>query len=121
MTTPNVALLNQTLAYIEAHPQEWDQTTWHCGTTACFAGHAALLDGAEWAPANVPIGELVLARDDDPDLNVLVLDGTPSVFVDDRAQRILGLTEYQATELFSGCNSLDDLRTLVAEFTSEAS
>lgn len=26
----NVELLRQTLAYIETHPEEWDQTEWCC-------------------------------------------------------------------------------------------
>lgn len=32
-----------TLDYIREHPGEWDQTTWICGATACFAGHALVL------------------------------------------------------------------------------
>jgi hypothetical protein len=32
-----------TLDYIREHPEQWDQTTWICGTTGCFAGHALAL------------------------------------------------------------------------------
>lgn len=29
-------------------PEQFDMTTWHCGTAACIAGHAATLDPALW-------------------------------------------------------------------------
>lgn len=38
----NEKLLLETLAYIETHPQDWEQGSWRCGTGMCFAGHAAL-------------------------------------------------------------------------------
>lgn len=117
MTTPNVALLNQTLAHIEAHPEEWKQASWHCGTTACFAGHAAILDGGEWEDAH---SDMLLARDDDP--REFVYDGNPAVIdIEDRARWILGLTNDQAAELFEGRNSLDDLREQVAKLTGSGS
>ena len=34
----NAALAYKTLDYIKAHPEEWDQSMWHCGTTHCFGG-----------------------------------------------------------------------------------
>lgn len=50
----NVPLLQKALDHIEAYPEEWDQDTWgtrsSCGTTACLAGHIALLTG--WEPGN---------------------------------------------------------------------
>lgn len=120
MTTPNVALLNQTLAYIEAHPEEWDQKTWHCGTTACFAGHAAALNGGEWLGRG---SDSLIARDDDPaeDIWAATEDRPAIVEVDRRAKRVLGLTDYQAEDLFEGGNSLDDLREIVAKLTGSAS
>lgn len=51
----NTALLQRTLAHIEAHPEDWVQRYWStgdrdvlpegnvCGTACCFAGHALLL------------------------------------------------------------------------------
>jgi hypothetical protein len=48
----NLPLLQKALDHIEAHPEEWDQESWGrqtaCGTTACLAGHIALMDG--WTP-----------------------------------------------------------------------
>lgn len=31
------------VAVIKEHPENWDQSIWHCGTSHCFAGHAQLL------------------------------------------------------------------------------
>ena len=41
----NIELLDKALAYIDEHPEEWDQSTWDCGTAACIAGHMARLSG----------------------------------------------------------------------------
>ena len=48
----NIELLDAALAYIDEHPEEWDQSTWDCGTTACIAGHMARLSG-EYLPVVV--------------------------------------------------------------------
>jgi hypothetical protein len=53
----NLPLLQKALDHIEAHPEEWNQGSWGqtvqgCGTTACLAGHIALLDG--WTPVVRP-------------------------------------------------------------------
>lgn len=45
--TPNAELAYKALDHIDAHPEEWDQATWHCGTAACFAGHALRLSGCQ--------------------------------------------------------------------------
>jgi len=39
---PNKRLLKKILKKIEADRKCWDQQTWHCGTTHCFAGHVSL-------------------------------------------------------------------------------
>lgn len=116
--TPNVPLLRQTLAYIEAHPEEWNQTTWRCGTSACFAGHAAILDGGAWADEE---SACVTARADDLPDDVFGAAIALRVLVEDRAQRILGLTDRQADYLFDAHNGLNDLRRQVAELTGGAS
>jgi hypothetical protein len=45
----NAELAYRVLDHIDAHPRQWDQTTWirdgECGTTACFAGWTVLLSG----------------------------------------------------------------------------
>ena len=44
----NKKLLADTMNYILKHPEEHDQDVWYmheeCGTTACFAGWATILD-----------------------------------------------------------------------------
>ena len=49
----NIELLDRALAYIDKHPEEWDQRTWDCGTAACIAGHTARLSG-ESLPVMAP-------------------------------------------------------------------
>jgi hypothetical protein len=39
----NTELAYETLDYIREHPEEWDQNQFVCGTTACYAGRAALI------------------------------------------------------------------------------
>jgi hypothetical protein len=33
------------LDQIQSHPETWKQSSWHCGTTHCFAGWAQILAG----------------------------------------------------------------------------
>lgn len=62
----NVPLLKKTLKFIVENPKSWNQASWQsqCGTTCCFAGHAALLDGAE-----------IKARPTDVDYSTRVITG----------------------------------------------
>lgn len=101
MSAVNVELLTRTLDYIVAHPKEWNQRDWRCGTAACFAGNAALLAGWQWI---MPFG--------DPDQYLMsrrLADGRCSTI----AQSELGLTEDEAGWLFDGRNTLDDLIQMV--------
>lgn len=111
---PNAALLRQTLAYIEEHPDDWDQGSWRY----CFAAWAAVLEGGEWLSDE---SVCMVVRDDDPDSDILIVDGKRLVLGEDRARRVLRLTWPQTFDLFAGDSDLDDLRALVAEMTSGAS
>lgn len=84
MPEMNVKLLDDTLAYIEAHPEEHDQSTWVCDTTMCFAGHALALSGVK-----VEV---------DPDRHIL-LDGKRAG-MESSAREALGLTYGEAERLF---------------------
>jgi hypothetical protein len=107
----NVPLLRKTLEHIEAHPEEWDQAHWRCGTVMCFAGTACHLDGGEWV-GDLPV---LLQRDGEPDDAVWQPSiGQGHVHVVTRARRILGLTVGQSLCLFSAANDLGDLRRWVA-------
>lgn len=89
----NIAKLDEVLAHIDDHPEEYDQrfwivwqrdrADWRCGTTACVAGRAALLAG--WVPVdhNGYVGK----------------DGQTS-FVSEVAMGLLGLSDHQAMNLF---------------------
>lgn len=106
---PNVDLLQRTLAEIEAHPEQWDQFRYD----KCFAGTAVRLDGGVWPEGCVVA--VVPVPEDPPEI---VHNGI--VYVDRRAQRILGLTDIQIGPLVFGFNTLDDLRRIVAELTAGA-
>ena len=41
----NIDLAEKVLAHVKAHPKLHDQSTWHCGTTACLAGWTVALSG----------------------------------------------------------------------------
>lgn len=45
MNGKNEDLTYATLDYIREHPKEWDQSSYVCGSTACFAGRACLIAG----------------------------------------------------------------------------
>lgn len=107
--TVNVELLDRTLAYIEAHPEEWTQEHYRCRSGCCFAGHAALLSGARWASNNSNAADVKAG------------DGHPLEMVWERAARVLGLTGEEADDLFSPGNKLDDLRRIVADLKAGAS
>lgn len=115
--TINVTLLDQTLAHIEAHPGEWNQDFWRCGTGMCFAGWACQLAGGQWAhldPDNEDLADYLHAEPGDEALpNELIT-------AQERATRILGLTNHQAATLFAGSNTLGDLRRIVAEIKNKA-
>lgn len=123
----NNELLLETLNYIKENPQKWMQDVWFgfydadgnrilepveleevnsCNTAFCFAGHAALKTGFPAPPVNGY--EPWVKSEYDP-----VAARPVRTFVDEYAQKQLGLTWDQADVLFSGDNSLEDLETLV--------
>jgi hypothetical protein len=118
---PNVPLLRQTLAHIEAHPEDWNQGSWRCDTAACFAGHAALLAGATWAHRAEDGVDLENLADIDPEAYEAVCppraEGT--VRVSTYAQQVLGIKLGDAARLFEATNELDDLRRIVDELCAE--
>jgi hypothetical protein len=101
----NVDLLRETLQHIKEHREEWDQKQWRCGAAACFAGHAAILAGAEW--------------EGDSDFGIYVLPPNAKsegefLFVGAYAQAVLGLSNAEADDLFWQDNTLADLEAKVA-------
>jgi hypothetical protein len=110
---PNTELLVRTLAHIEAHPDEWDQLHWArlapCGTAYCFAGTALALAGKaefQWGSRAVDSMEFAEQMADGEDI------GTA-------AQRLLDLDMDDADALFDPNNTLDHLRQIVGQLTSD--
>lgn len=115
---PNAPLLWKTLDHVVAHPEELDSRIWLCGTTGCFAGHASLIDGGQLLAGREYAVVLRAVPEDDP-ADVMLIDGTRVVSVRNRARRILGLSRPDASRLFKGSNTLDDLRRIVGELCED--
>lgn len=107
-TVADVAEIEAIIGYIEAHPDEWDQNVWAervwamretCGTTYCVAGHAVLRAGYQimWEPRS-PYASSAIA----PDKRIENIEYA--------AKSLLRLNPYEAAALFSGSNTLDDLK-----------
>lgn len=95
-----LALLDAALTYIEHHPDEWDQGNWHCGTTACLAGHIAVtIAGGRWYS---PEGTSMLLHYDS-----VLDDYNHSPGVDERARRLLG--DAYVAGMFEGHHTFEDL------------
>lgn len=106
MPEANVPLLRKTLEHIQNHPDEWEQSIWHCGTKFCFAGHACILSGDR---IYHPDGELETQYSE---FVVSSEDGEIRE-IRDRAQTILGLCAHNANVLFDPDNSLPVLERIV--------
>jgi hypothetical protein len=81
----NIEALKKTRDFIKANPDQHDQESWHCGTSACIAGHASLLHGAYLRQGRY-----------DPEMWA---NGRP-VHTSGYAAEVLGLTGRQASYLF---------------------
>lgn len=122
---PNVALLSKVLDHITAHSSEWNQQTWAsvtaCGTSFCFAGHAAIISGSA-PPASSSFTTTWRVDWRTGETLAPGVRGTPytSVSVGEYARVVLGLDTYEAGQLFAGDNNLARLEMLVARFSAEA-
>lgn len=121
----NVAKLEKTMTDILDHPEGWDQKTWVCGTTACYAGRAVLNEGFKvmvgfdhsWAmDADTPF---------DPGaeqeyLKMYSVIGLKAhrVPVGDRAAEILDISDADALLLFSQRATLDNLQEMVKDLAN---
>jgi hypothetical protein len=109
---PNVELLRRTQKEIHANPESWNQEHWFvqplfpwrkgrwCGTAACFAGHALLIEG--WEPVfNADGGAECITR-----------DGKIGA-IKEIARQVLDLPDAWADVLFAGKNDLEDIDRIV--------
>lgn len=104
--TPNAELAYRVLDHIDAHPETWQQSTWHCGSSFCFGGWAVALAGG-------------VVNDDDE-----VCSGPSGLIgleIEEAAWVALGIDEEQAwiggtsRWLFGPDNTREELAVLVAE------
>ena len=115
----NVDALRAGLAAVEAAAKrhEWDQRVWRCESGMCFAGWVAQINGGRWVTQDLD-GQwsdwLHAGLEDDPARVVSSADGIQAVTARYRAMRILGLSQDEATMLFSSENDLPALRRTVA-------
>lgn len=133
----NKQLLRDTMAFIEDHEALWNQSVWHqhdhqqykseenrCGTVMCFAGWAATIDGCRWVGGKNSDADQIYANraDERAFKNMIVLgymNGRKVIPIRYRAQRVLGLSEYQADTLFDAWNTLDMLREYVDDLIND--
>jgi hypothetical protein len=127
---PNLPVLRKANEWVQAEAllplaeREWEQSSWmitaperklyavyvtkaereawlKCGTAYCVAGYVASLDG--------PVSRT-------PEGVVIAHDGTQ---VSEYAQQVLGLTGYEAEELFEGDNSASFIDGFIREVFAE--
>lgn len=123
---PNKALLKKTLEQIKAHPELHNQNFWVvaneenlCGTAMCFAGHAAVLSGAENPDPKKHFIEDWYVRKDN--LAYMNYEDTYQVpfkdyeSVSKYAGRELGLTSEQSDWLFDSNRTLEEIESAVEE------
>ena len=121
----NVELLWVTLNHIKRNPDTWDQESWRCGSSACFAGHAALQAGGRWLDKDDMFSPWVVVDNDKiefPDellrLNTLTME--KGVDAPIFAAEVLGLNQAEARNLFHFRNALADLERIVLDLTEKA-
>lgn len=123
----NIELAREVLAYIGEHPETHKQASYRCSTGMCFAGWAAQLAGGKWLvpPTHTKFDEsgmicYLFLEEDDPQDHIVHLEDVPghdqpvaAVDVDDRAVRILDITEGQSAQLFDSWNTLESLTAMI--------
>ena len=106
--TVNVELLERTLATIKANPEHWNQVSWHCNTSHCFAGFTELLY------FGLPINSYDRNLRKDNRIHCGQVGSMGSYWnTSDNAIKALALNEDDAMQLFDGGNTLADLESMV--------
>lgn len=124
--TVNLELLNKTLDIIKVKPEEYDQNTWvskdedsPCGTTMCFAGHAAILAGAEIPdPKKHIVQDWYVKLSDNSYLNyqdTSAVNYNEYTHVQFFAQKALGITSEEQDWLFHSDRTVEEIERAVAE------
>jgi hypothetical protein len=120
---PDIPLLRKYVEWVEeqaARPvaeRDWFQGSWvspraACGTAYCVAGRVVTDAGYHFVihhPVRLPFDEITEVRFGDD----------PIEQVDHVAQRILGISDEQAYELFLGSNSAQRIREIAEKIAGE--
>lgn len=124
----NVELMQKVLDHITAHPKEWNQASWanrwSCGTSFCFAGHAANMTGHNFiwdfdgGAIAVEVEAGTRAFEVERATRASEVEGNVAIAL--AAREELGLTVQQAAVLFNGDNSLAELYYLANVITDGA-
>ena len=118
MPVPDIDLFIKVFARIETDPKSWNQEKWRtntqCGTSMCFAGHAADISGGRWTNDFGWTQSHLYATFEEIEQGIAIEEFVNEriehiIFVSERARRILGITEYEASYLFESTNSLSTL------------
>lgn len=115
----NVTLLQNTMKFIEEHPEQHNQAHWvtACGTAFCYAGHAAILSGASLPQGDVmDLGQywiIDLVSLQSRGGNAYDIRDGVALPVDVFAAERLGITDDEAEVLFEGDRTITGLRALV--------
>lgn len=113
--TIDLDLLEAAMSEIEQNPEHHDQQAWSknvlnrdCQTTFCYAGHVAILAGAQ-PPTDALMGWYV----DFESNTTQPWSVRSALFVGEYAQKKLGITEKDADALFHGAATIPQLRVMV--------
>lgn len=119
MTTPNTVRAYVTLDHIDANPADWNQKTWWCGTSGCFAGWTVTLAGEKIdsrGAIRVGPGQFDVVHIGTRAAQLLGFTGEAAL--NDVAWKALGEPDPDSDdsdewELFSALNTRDDLGRIV--------
>lgn len=110
----NDALIDKVLAYIEEHPQDWNQESWFCKTDACFAGHTLLLSGYRIVDPTIEKAKNAHLLQYIGDVEMVNPEGLIISDYADRARELLGLDGEGSSLLFDGnISSIEELRDTI--------
>lgn len=115
---PDVPLLRKAVSWAEAEAAKadgtglWDQSGWaqrtDCGTAYCIAGYTVM----------TALPSAVAVEGDYGDLD-LFIDGREALW-GNTAQELLGLTGEERSDLFSGDNTIADVRDVAEQIAARA-
>jgi hypothetical protein len=110
---PNIALLDQIIAHVKAHPEEWDQGNWvqktSCGTSYCIAGFATMFTMPEGH--SFSFGKMY-GNDTQNAYYVGTPDNSVAYTIRQYAEDALRLDYDQARILFDGGNTLEEIEVI---------